>query len=387
MTVRVLSITLLALGFAACQKAPIAVAPKPVPPRDETTLRPAPILAIKDEVRGAGSTFAEPVYNLWFAQYKPNLAIHFYYNEGETPGSEDGVKKLLHGQLHFAGSDWPLTEAEESDLARPYASVAHLYVPAIIGAVVPVFSVRDINHNDIPRPLRFTSQALAGIYSGTVLTWDNPEIQGVNRSVRLPHASINLIVRSDGSGSTYIFSTFLKKKGGWTGQPGMKVAWPRYYDTAAGSLEMADKVKNTGNSVGYVEYTYAVSENTKFGSVLTHISPVSYEPDIYQTPNAANMVASVPRTLADNPVLNPISLANALLDTADPQAYPISSVTWFVTPVPTEDMSRNIFRGFLCWMLQSGQIPARSIGYAQLPSRIRSPAKRAVEGYFGSCPT
>ena len=386
------TLALVILGSKGCTTKPPVVNVPPSGSSNQTkpnqTPRAINARVVTDRVEGAGSTFAEPIYQMWFSTYMPEQPVKFYYNlDLPKRGSEEGVKSLLEGTVHFAASDWPLTESEESLLTPSTVGPAHLYVPAIIGAVSPIYQLRDVNGREIAPPIRFTATALAGIFDGSIRRWDNPAIQGVNPNVRLPRANINVITREDGSGTTYVFATFLKRKGGWSGTPGMKVDF-RSVQRVNGSEAMVDAIGDTSNSIGYVEYSRAaVSTRIRVGSVLNPKSAENRAPS-YLTPNPTNMAAAVPDNITSSPVLEPAAFAVSVIDNESAEAYPISGITWFVVPIPSDKQSQStsVFRDFLCWMLDSGQIPARSIGYSQLPARIRKPAKDAIERYFGACP-
>jgi phosphate transport system substrate-binding protein len=294
------------------------------------------LTANAQDISVAGGTFPAPLYQRWLASFQashPGLSIHY-----DAVGSTEGVKRLRAHQIDFAASDIPVDdESLES-------------IPTVIGAVVPIYHLPGVTHD-----LRLTPEALAGIFLGRIHRWNDPQIKDSNRKVTLPAADIGVVHRSDGSGTTFVWSSFLAGASvEWKSNVGSggTVVWP-VGRPAEANEGVAREVQNTAFSIGYVEFIYAVREHLSYAAVR----------------NAAGRFVQ--------PDTESIRIAAA--DPHRPEAYPIPAMTYFVIPRKMESAEkRTRIAEFLNWMLSSGQNDAAALGFIALPPEQLLKAKDAV---------
>jgi phosphate transport system substrate-binding protein len=309
-------------------------------------------------LKGAGATFPYPLYTKWFTNYRranQNVAIAY-----EAIGSEGGVRRLLAGDLDFAGSDSP----EAVAALAPTEESKYLYFPTAVGAVVPI-----VNLPGVTGQIAFTPEALAGIYQGTIRKWNDPAVQRANPHIRLPDLDIVVVHRSDGSGTSYVWTDYLSKI---SPEFGAKIgtrldpAWP-IGKAASGNEGVAGMVKELGGSIGYVEFIYALKNHLSFGKVRNRdgeFVAASLESIGIAAGKAAEMGSDLK-----------ISIVNA----PGSGAYPISSFTWLVVPAHISDETkRTALTGFLTWMLGPGQAQAATLGYLGLPKEVIDREEAAV---------
>jgi phosphate ABC transporter phosphate-binding protein len=304
--------------------------------------------SVNANLTGAGATFPAPLYHMWFQEFEEShRGVHISY---APVGSGLGIEKLAAGQLDFAGSD---VAAEL--LIRPEDSSRLRAVPTVLGAVVPIYNLPGAITD-----LHLTGEALADIYLGRVTRWSDPEIRKSNRDVNLPDVPISVVHRSDSSGTTWVWSDFLATMSpAWSSSVsrGTSLHWP--IGTGAEHNEgVADLVKNTPNSIGYVELTYAIQNQLAFAAVRNRAGEYIHA-DLDNVEEAAK--------LADGPGALPRSLINA----PGRSAYPIVSFTWLVFPIQARDRAtRDSLLDLLRWILVSGQKSCSALGYAPLPREI-----------------
>ncbi len=310
-------------------------------------------------LNGAGATFPYPLYSKWFAEYNklhPNVIINY-----QSIGSGGGIQQLITGTVDFGASDMPMTE-EQSSRTR----VKILHVPTAIGAVVPIY-----NLSSLQEQLKFTPQILAEIYSGTIKFWDDGSIVQANPGTRLPHQSTIVVHRSDGSGTTFIFTDFLSKTNiNWKNSigAGTSVNWPVGVG-AKGNEGIAGLVRQTDGAIGYVELIYATQNNITFGRVKNR-SNNFVQASLENVTNAADAYM---QDMSDD---FKISIVNAPGDSA----YPIASFTWLLVPIlPVDRGKGKILNDFLIWMLDSGQSMTAALNYAPLPQALRRKIKNIIE--------
>jgi phosphate transport system substrate-binding protein len=321
-------------------------------------------------VRGAGSTYAALLYEDWSEQIVrkyPTVQIDY-----KPVGSGEGIRLFLEGKVDFAGSDVPLTEEQKARAKAGVLKTDVLQIPTTVGAVAPVYNVRGVT-----KTLRFTPEALAGIFAGTIQSWDDPAIQNENKESDLPSSRIIIVYRSDSSGTTCIFSQFLTRADRITWDPtirpvrhdelGCQIQWPRGSIGAAGSDALAKTIQDTPNSIGYVEYSYAAENNQG--------SDVDWG---YVRNSSRNFVrARLASIRASTTALTSIP-SGSLLESSNDGAYPISALTWLLVPVPPRNGSRKEFCQFLDWMLDAGQQRAERIGYVPLPDGVIKQERLAI---------
>ncbi len=305
-------------------------------------------------INGAGATFPYPIYAKWFDEFqkiRPESRINY-----QSIGSGAGIRLLQTGTVDFGASDRPIPDSE---LAALRVSVLHF--PTVVGAVVPVYNIAGIAST-----LNFSPEVLAGIQSGDIRRWDDRRIASINPKAALPAADIVPVHRSDGSGTTYIWTEYLSKtNAAWAERVGRGAAvkWPVGIG-AKGNEGVAGFVKQTPNAFGYVELVYALQNGIPFGAVRNR-SGRFVKADVRTIGRAAESVAdSVPR-----------DFRVSITDPTAPDAYPVSSFTWLLTPSRIDDTGkRKIIAAFLEWMLTKGQRMAGPLGYAPLPSRVAEKA-------------
>jgi phosphate transport system substrate-binding protein len=309
-------------------------------------------------VNGAGATFPYPIYSKWFDEYRklhPNIQINY-----QSVGSGAGIRQLLSGTVDFGASDGPMTDEQ---LAQ--AKVKVLHFPTVLGAVVPTYNIPGVTGE-----LNFTPDVVAGIFLGKITKWNDPAIAGANRGVNLPAADIVVIHRSDGSGTTYIWTDYLSKVSEeWKTHVGKGASpnWPVGLG-GKGNEGVAGLIKQTPNSMGYVELIYVIQNNMPYGRVRNSSGNFVKADLAGVTAAAAGAANSMPDDFR-------VSITNP----EGKNAYPISSFTWLLVPARIPDAKkREIIVGFLRWMLKDGQKYAEPLAYAQLPKEVVEKEMKAL---------
>jgi len=309
-------------------------------------------------IKGAGGTFPAPLYQKWFESFQEgHPSVHISY---DPVGSSEGIEALRKGQVDFAASDMPLSDQAASGF---HGGVRQ--IPMVLGAVVPIYNVKGLRQN-----LNFTPEILAGIYLGKIMRWNDPAIKKANSSVSLPDVSIVPVHRSDGSGTTFVWSEYLAKVSAeWKNSvgSGATVKWPVGIG-AERNEGVASTVQQTPNSIGYVEFVYALQHELSFGAV--------------KNPSGQFVKADISSVMAAaRASQNPDAGFRASL-TASPgkSAYPISTYTWLLLPASVTDNNKRIVAAeLLRWALTSGQRICSVLGYAPLPADVADRALHSVD--------
>jgi len=310
-------------------------------------------------LNAAGATFPTPIYSKWFDVYHsahPNVQINY-----QSIGSGGGIRQLQAGTVDFGASDGPMSDEQLSQ-----SKFKILHFPTVLGAVVPTYNIAGVSGE-----LNFTQKALAGIYLGTITKWDDTEIAKPNAGVKLPNAEIVVIHRSEGSGTTYIWTDFLgkvseewKKK---VGNAAASVNWPVGLG-GKGNEGVTGLVKQTPNAIGYIELIYAVQNNIPYGKVQNAAGNFVKADLAGVTAAAAADAKNVPEDFR-------VSITNA----PGPKVYPISSFTWLLIPAQIQDATkREAIKDFLKWMLTEGQKYNEGLTYAQLPKDLIAKEAKAI---------
>jgi phosphate transport system substrate-binding protein len=327
--------------------------------KDEGRLEPAPSgtpAKAEGAVKGAGATFPAPLYQLWFELFQrnhPDVRIGY-----DAVGSEEGIRLLKEGKVDFCASEVPLSGETIAESHQRFTQL-----PTILGAVVPIYNLKGLR-----QPLRFTPETLAGIYLAKIRKWNDPQITASNRSAGLPDADIVVVHRSDGSGTSFVWTDYLSKiSREWKASvgAGATVQWPVGIG-AEHNEGVASTVQQTANSIGYVEFIYAIQHELNFG-VVRNAAGRFIKADISSVTDAA-------AGTSDNPDQGlGVSITNPPGETA----YPIATYTWLWLPERIEDKNKKaLLLALLRWVLTSGQRRCSSLGYAPLPSEV---AKRALQ--------
>jgi len=303
------------------------------------------------KLNAAGATFPTPIYTKWFDVYHtahPNVEINY-----QSIGSGGGIRQLQSGTVDFGASDGPMSDDQLSQ-----SKFKILHFPTVLGAVVPTYNIAGVTGD-----LNFTQKALAGIYLGSIAKWNDPEIAKANPGVNLPSSDIVVVHRSDGSGTSYIFTDFLSKvSDDWknkVGKANTSVNWPVGLG-GKGNEGVTGLVKQTPNSIGYIELIYAIQNKIPYGNVQNAAGKFVKADLASVTAAAAADAKSIPDDFR-------VSITNA----AGPKVYPISSFTWLLIPAQIQDAAkRDAIKDFLKWMLTEGQKYNEGLSYAQLPKEV-----------------
>src|SRR6202030_1196870 len=313
-------------------------------------------------INGAGAPFPYPMYSKWFDDYhKKNSNVEINY---QSIGSGGGIKQVTEGTVDFGASDGPMND-EQLKAYQDKHGFPILHFPTVLGADVPTYNISGVSGE-----LNFTPEALAAIFLGKVTKWNDPLIAGANKGVNLPAADIVVVHRSDGSGTTYVWTDYLSKVSDeWKNKVGKGASpnWPVGLG-GKGSEVVTGQIKNAPNSIGYVELIYAVSNNIPYGSVKNS-SGSFIKADLASVSAAA---AAVAKTMPDD---FRVSITNPPGETA----YPIATFTWLLIPESFSDSAkRDAIKGCVNWMLVDGQNYAEQLSYAKLPNEVIAKEKIAL---------
>ncbi len=296
-------------------------------------------------VNGAGATFPFPLYSKWFSEYnKLHPDLQFNY---QSIGSGGGIQQITKGTVDFGASDAPMTEEELA------AAPGTVHIPTVMGAVV-------VTYNAPIRMLKLTPEVLGGIFLGTIQKWNDPAIAEVNPGVKLPASSIAVIHRSDGSGTTSIFTDYLAKVSPeWKEKvgAGKSVKWPAGLG-AKGNEGVTGLVKQTPGSIGYVELAYANQNKLPMAELRNHDG-------VFVTPTMeGTSVAAAGVTMPDD-------FRISITDAKGKSAYPMASFTYILVPRNLQDAAKGTaLVQFLWWAVHDGQRFAAPLDYAPLPKAV-----------------
>jgi phosphate transport system substrate-binding protein len=313
-------------------------------------------------LNGAGATFPYPMYSKWFSEYhKLHSDIQINY---QSIGSGGGIRQVTEGTVDFGASDMPMTDGQLAE-AQTKRKTKILNIPSVLGAVVPAYNIPGVSGE-----VKFTPDALAGIFLGKITKWNDKAITGANSGVNFPDKDIIVVHRSDGSGTTFIWTDYLSKVSPeWKSRVGSNtsVSWPIGLG-GKGNEGVAGSIRQLQGSIGYVELIYAVQNNITYGSVRNAAG--NFLKASLDGVTAA--AASAPKMPADFRV----SITNA----PGKDAYPISSFTWLLIPAQSKDPAKGkILADFLNWMSTDGQKMTAALSYAPLPESVVQKEKDAIK--------
>ncbi len=311
------------------------------------------------QLNGAGASFPNPIYSRWFTEYArshPGIQINY-----QAVGSGAGIRQASQGIVDFGASDTPMTD-QQMNAAR----VKLLHIPTVLGAVVPTYNLPGLNGT-----LKFSGDVIADIYLGKITQWRDVRIVAINPGINLPDHDILPVYRSDGSGTTFIFTDFLAKNSpDFLARIGRNtsVRW-KLGIGQKGNEGVAGMVHNTPYSFGYVELIYALQNHMAFGAVRN--ASGNFIRASTQTVSAA--AAATAKAMPDD---FRVSITNA----SGADAYPIASLTWLLIPIQSPDPAKGkILKDFLQWMLQYGEIEAAASAYAPLPPLVAMKVADAIQ--------
>ena len=309
-------------------------------------------------INGAGATFPNPIYSKWFSEYNqlhPNVHINY-----QSIGSGGGIRQVTEGTVDFGASDGPMSDQQLSQ-----AKVKVMHIPTVLGAVVPVYNIPGVS-----KELNFSGDVIADIYLGKITKWNDPRIAKDNPGVNLPTNAILPVYRSDGSGTTYIFSDYLSKvSSGWQSGPGKGTAinWPVGIGQK-GNEGVAGMVRNSPFSFGYVELIYAVQNKMSYGMVKNASGK-------FVKASTEGVTAAAAAAAKTMPADYRVSITNA----PGADSYPISSFTWLLIPTHSTDPAKaKALADFVGWMLDHGESEAAALTYAPLPKPVQDMVRKSI---------
>ena len=311
-------------------------------------------------MNGAGATFPYPLYSKWFYEYSnANPGVRFNY---QSIGSGGGIKQITAGTVDFGASDAPMTGEEMAKLPG-----AILHIPTAMGAVVVVY-----NLDKVEAGLKLTPEILADIFLGKITRWNDPKIAGLNKTVTLPNADIVVSHRSDGSGTTDIFTNYLSTVNTeWRAKVGhgKAVNWPVGLG-GKGNEGVAGVVKQTPGAIGYVELAYA-KQNRMTVASLRNRDGHFVLPTLEATSAAA---AGVAKSM-------PADFRVSLVDAPGKDSWPISGLTWLLVYKDQKDPAKGkALVQFLKWAVKDGQKMEAALDYAPLPKSVAEKVDKALQG-------
>ncbi len=300
-------------------------------------------------LNGAGATFPYPIYSKWFNEFHklhPDVQINY-----QSIGSGGGIRQLAVGTVDFGASDMPINDEQLKTLKGPIVQL-----PTVLGAVVPAYNLAGVQQE-----IKFSPEALAGIYLGKITNWNDKALAEANSGTKLPDKPIVVIHRSDGSGTTFVWTDYLcKVSPEWKSQVGSNtsVKWPVGLG-GKGNEGVAGLVRQMDGALGYVELIYALQNKIAFGPVKNAAGNF-VQGSLESTTAAAASVKNMPADFR-------VSITNA----AGKDAYPISSFTYLLIPAKWQDQTKkNAMVQFLNWMLDNGESMVQQLNYAPLPKQV-----------------
>jgi phosphate transport system substrate-binding protein len=338
----------------ATARAATASAAAATPAATAAALPKAPSASVK--LQGAGATFPAPLYQVWFDTYTglyPNVQFDYTAN-----GSGAGIKAITEGTVDFGASDAAMKDAEVAALP---AGVKVLHVPTALGAVVIIYNLPGVTD------LKLDAETVAGMYLGTITTWNDPKVAALNPGVTLPATPITIVHRADASGTTNAFTTYLDTVSpDWHTKvgAGKEVSWPTGIGSQ-GNDGVAGSVKQTEGAVGYVELNYATTAGLTSAKLKNADGQFVAGSTAGVTAAAEAALSSFPADFRQAPIING----------AGATTYPIASYTYLLIPVDWKDADKaNAMVAFAAWALTDGQAAENALGYAPLPAEVATKA-------------
>lgn len=312
------------------------------------------------QLNGAGATFPFPLYSKWFDEYaKINKDVKINY---QSIGSGGGIKQLTEGTVDFGASDAPMND-EEIKSAENKNNTKVFHFPTVLGAVVLTYNLPGVE-----KPLNLSGDIVSEIYLGKIKKWNDPKIAKENDGVKLPDKEISVVYRTDGSGTTYIFTDYLSNVSeDWKKDVGTSktVKFP-VGQGGKGNEGVTGVVKQLEYSIGYVELIYALQNKLKYANIRN-------AEDEFVTPSLESVTKAGEVMLPKMPETLTMSIINA----KGKGAYPIASYTYLLVYEKNKDSEKGkMLKSFLQWALTDGQKYANELGYAPLPADV---SKKALE--------
>jgi phosphate transport system substrate-binding protein len=316
--------------------------------------------AAQSKLTGAGATFPNPIYSKWFDAYNKAKGVQINY---QSVGSGAGIRQFTEGTVDFGASDGPMTEAQ---IAAVQGNVVHL--PTVLGAVVVTYNLPGL----AATKLKLDGQVIVDMFMGRITKWNDKRIAALNPGVNLPNVDLIVVHRSDGSGTTYVFTDYLQKLSReWKDKVGAatSVSWPIGLG-GKGNEGVTQQVKQVEGAVGYVELVYAVSNGLPYAQVKNAAGTFS-------EPSLATVTAAAGSAKLGKDTDFRVSITNA----PGKDAYPISSFTWLLVKADNKDGGKaKLIKDFLTWMTSDeAQKMAEDLHYAPLPAEVRTLVNERVK--------
>lgn len=349
------SLALASLGFAACQST--APTDTSATSGSSATTTAAGGTGITATLNGAGATFPAPLYQRWFSEYnkiEPGVKVSY-----QSVGSGAGVEQYLAGTVDFGATDAPLKAEERAQFRAKYGADP-IQVPMTAGSVVFAYNLPSVTD------LKLSREAYCGIATGKVTTWNDPLIAASNPGTTLPDRNIRFVYRSDGSGTTSVFTTHLDEAcPDWTAGAAKTVEWPTGTG-AKGNEGVTAQIQQAEGAVGYVEYAYAKENGITMAAIENKSGNI-----IVPSPEAGALTFEGAEVPADFSLQVP--------DPADPGAYPITSLTWLLLYPTYKDASKGkALNAVVDWALTDGRTYSDELGYIPLPPGVKGEVTKAV---------
>ena len=307
-------------------------------------------------LNGAGATFPYPIYSKWFNEFQKAQGVQINY---QSIGSGGGIRQLQSGTVDFGASDMPLNDDQLKEMGKSI-----IQFPTVLGSVVPAYNVPGVSGE-----IKFTPEALAGIYLGKITKWNDKALTSANSGVKLPDTDIVVVHRSDGSGTTFVWTDYLSKiSAEWKEKVGSNtsVKWPVGLG-GKGNEGVAGVIRQQPGAIGYVELIYALQNNIPFGPVKNAAG--TFVKASLDTTTAAASGTKVPPDFR-------VSITNA----SGKDAYPISSFTYLLVPTQWQDPTKKAAMvNFLNWMLNNGEPMVTQLNYAPLPKQVAEMEKAKLK--------
>ena len=307
-------------------------------------------------LNGAGATFPYPIYSKWFSQYQQAKGVQINY---QSIGSGGGIRQLQSGTVDFGASDMPLNDDQLKEMGKTI-----IQFPTVLGSVVPAYNVPGVSGE-----VKFTPEALSGIYLGKITKWNDKALTSANPSAKLPDTDIVVVHRSDGSGTTFVWTDYLSKVSPeWKSSVGANtsVKWPVGLG-GKGNEGVAGVIRQQPGAIGYIELIYALQNNIPFGTVKNAAG--NFVKASLDSTTAAASAAKVPPDFR-------VSITNP----PGKDAYPISSFTYLLIPTQWQDQAKKTAMvGFLEWMLNNGEGQVKELNYAPLPKQVAEMEKAKLK--------
>lgn len=319
--------------------------------------------ASQTKLNGAGATFPYVIYSTWFDHYQRQTGVQFNY---QSIGSGGGIRQVIQGTVDFGATDAPMTD-EQLKEAQEKQGLEIIHIPTVMGAVAVIYNLPEAG-----KDLKLTPDVLASIFLGQITTWNDPKIVEVNPGKNFPAKGIIVTHRSDGSGTTSIFTDYLTQVSKpWEERvgKGTAVKWPVGLG-GKGNEGVAGLVKQTEGSVGYVELAYAVQNNLPYASLKNREG-------VFVAPTLEGVTAAAAGAASSMPEDMRVSLVNA----PGKGSYPISSFTWLLVAKNPKDREKGgAIQTFLRWAMKDGQGYAKDLHYAPLPKEVITRVEKKING-------